>query len=669
MKVEIEKLTVTYTDNGHRLLALDGVDLALEPGRITALVGESGSGKTTLAKAVMGLLPENAGIEGAVRIGGEDIVGRDESFLNDIRWRKAAMVFQNGADNLNPVHRIADQVAEPLINERGEDHNNAAGKALELLRHMGLPEDCGRRYPHQLSGGQIQRALLAMSLILDPPILILDEPTAALDAMTKTFVAGVIKNLRDKGKAILLITHDLDLAAHTADHTAVLYLGQLMEHLPARNLLHHARHPYTFGLARSFPGMDAVRDLGGIRGDAFYRMVHTHNLENGTSHAHPHTRGPGAIHENGHAPLQGCLFHPRCTQAIAACGHTAVPWVENRGHRVRCLRGGIADLLAVKGVSKSYDGATALHPIDLTLRCGELFCLVGETGSGKTTLAMISAGALAPDTGGITFDERDMLDWMKKDYRSLAPEIGVIYQNPAQSVSHRLTVFEVVAEPLRIQNRRMEKSTVRRKVLAALSDARLSTDTEFLKRYPHELNMGAIQRVCLARALVHNPKLLIADEPTSALDPSVQAKVLKLLLNLQIEKGLTLLFISHDIGLARKIADRIGVMLAGRLVEVGPADRVVNQPGHPYTRLLIHSAKGLQPAAAVLPAAGNGTAAACPFVDRCDRCDEPCRLRAAAPANLDGGRHLAWCHRPIGSDTDRESCQGTIAQRLQTIME
>jgi peptide/nickel transport system ATP-binding protein len=205
---------------------------------------------------------------------------------------------------------------------------------------------------------------------------------------------------------------------------------------------------------------------------------------------------------------------------------------------------------------------------------------------------MIAAGFLAPDQGRRIFDSRDMNQWTARDYGSLARRIGVIYQNPAQSVSHRLNVFEIIAEPLRIQGAILEQRELVDRVYRVLADVHLPADSGFLKRYPHELNMGAIQRVCLARALVIHPDLLVADEPTSALDPSVQAKVLKLLLDLQIEKGLTLLFVTHNIGLARKIADRVGVMQAGRLIEVGPASRILSHPGHPYTRLLIESAGG-----------------------------------------------------------------------------
>ena len=508
-----------------------------------------------------------------------------------------------------------------------------------------------------------------MALIMDPQVLILDEPTAALDALTKNFVHGLIRDLAHRHKTILLITHDLDLARNTADGAAVLYLGRIMEYLPARDLFQPG-HPYSLALSRSYPGMDAVRDLGGIRGDAFYRLVHAHSRDNGSNHSHAHVVAPGLVHEDGHAPSDGCLFRPRCTQAVDSCRRGDTPLVESGNHTVRCLRGGIVELLRLEETSKRYGSVQALRPTSLSLWAGEVLCLVGETGSGKTTLAMIAAGALGPDRGRRTFDERDMDDWIRRDYRSLASRIGVIHQNPAEAVSHRFNVFEIAAEPLAIRKKDLSRAEIRERVRQALADVRLSTRPEFLKRYPHELNMGAIQRLCLARALVHEPKLLVADEPTSALDPSVQAKVLKMLLGLQIEKGLTMLFVTHDLGLARKIGDRIGVMLDGRLVEIGPAARIVNRPGHPYTRMLVDSARGRIDSRAEAVSAAEGAEGSCPFVPRCGRASPDCRSTVPGAADLDSGRHWAWCHHPLpgesreaGRDTDQEPIKDVLRGR------
>jgi peptide/nickel transport system ATP-binding protein len=643
--VSIDQLTVTYRDGDHAILALDRVSLSLKPGRITALVGESGSGKTTLGKALMGLLPNNAEISGSVKLDKTELAGLAEKRFNEIRWSRVAMVFQNGAANLNPAHRIIDQVAEPLIQHGRTDKAEARERSEKALAHMGILPEQGLRFPHELSGGEIQRALLAMALIMDPEVLVLDEPTSALDPMSKAFAAQVIRDARGQGASVLLITHDLDLAGRLADDLAVLYLGQIMETMPAGDLLLHPMHPYTLALARAYPSMEALRDLGGIRGDAFYRIRHRHAQMDDTLKAHAHVVGPESIHEHHHQPPTGCPFEPRCTQAIEDCHLKDVPMVGAGSHRVRCLRGGIASRLELREISKRYGQVTALCPTDMDLRAGEVFCLVGETGSGKTTLAMIAAGALNPDQGHRVFDGRDMDEWRNQDYRSLARRIGVIYQNPAESVSHRLSVFDIVAEPIRIQGIGGEKEEVGVRVKRALADVRLSTEPAFLKRYPHELNMGAIQRICIARALILEPSLLVADEPTSSLDPSVQAKVLKLLLDLQIERGLTMLFVTHDIGLARKIGDRIGVMVAGTMVEIGPSVHVLGSPLHPSTRLLIRSAGGDSKSMAQVSA--RPLEGGCPFAARCSRAEPRCFSELPQYVSPDGGYHLVRCFRPL----------------------
>lgn len=644
MTLTIDRLSVTYRDGNHSLLALDQIDLSLGPGRITALVGESGSGKTTLGKTIMGILPENAKISGSVNMDGKDLTDLDEKGFNQIRWSKVAMVFQNGAANLDPVLRVIDQVAEPLIQHGRMDRSVARSMAKKRLELMGLDPEKGLSFPHELSGGEVQRALLAMAMIMDPELLILDEPTSALDPMTKAFVARVIKGLRKQGASVLLITHDLDLAGSLADDLAVIYLGRVMETMPAKDLLLRPSHPYSLALGRSYPGMDALRDLGGIRGDAFYRVLHAHETGGEEGHSHTHVAAPGSIHEDGHAPVRGCLFQPRCTQAIEECRVKDVPMISAGDHQVRCLRGGIVDLLELHGVEKRYGPVTALRSTDLTLKAGEVFCLVGETGSGKTTLAMIAAGVLHPDRGSRVFEGRDMDQWRGQGYRSLARRIGVIYQNPAEAVSHRLSVFDIVAEPLRIQGNGLAKEEIQERVKGVLADVRLSTEPEFLRRYPHELNMGAVQRLCIARALILGPSLLVADEPTSSLDPSVQAKVLKLLLDLQIEKGLTMLFVTHDMGLARKIGDRIGVMLAGTMVERGPSARVLKRPLHPYTRLLMESARGI--AGELSRDTGKGHETGCPFAQRCGHAVPQCLTGVPPETGLDGGHHLVRCFRP-----------------------
>jgi oligopeptide/dipeptide ABC transporter ATP-binding protein len=644
MTLRIKDFSVVYRDGDHSIQAVEETTLTIKGGECLALVGESGSGKTTLGKACLGMLPENADTEGRIFLNDREIDFADEQALNQMRWQHIAMVFQNGAETLNPAYRIIDQVAEPVMVNGGENRKAAHNRASRALFDMGLPEVCHFRYPHQLSGGQVQRSLLAMAMILNPDILIMDEPTSALDALTKGFVGQIIEDHKKRGKGIFLITHDLEFAARHGDEMAVLYLGQVMETLPAREMLLNSLHPYTLALGRSYPTMGTARDLGGIRGDAFYRLVHQHGRGDEAQYHHSHIQIPESAHADGHAPPTGCLFQGRCTQAISPCRTGAMKLETVGNHQVRCFRHGIVNKISFKGVSKCYDRTVALNPTDLTLKSGEVLSLVGETGSGKTTLAMIAAGVMAQDNGSRTFEDRDMDKWLKNDAKSLSARIGVVYQNPAESISHRFTVYDAVAEPLKIHGIGKDKDEKRKMVKSVLADVHLSTDEAFLRRYPHELNMGALQRICIARALVLSPSLLIADEPTSALDPSVQAKVLKLLLDLQTDRGLTMLFVSHDMALSRKISDRMGIMLAGDLVELGQASLILSRPAHPYTKMLLESAGGEWREGWKIKSQ-EVKLAGCPFFSRCSNRRDLCEKTPPSMGKIE--HRQVSCYFPL----------------------
>ncbi|CAK8713296.1 ABC transporter ATP-binding protein [Candidatus Electronema halotolerans] len=580
MSLTVEKLSVIYRNEHALIHALDEVDLELAPGTCTALIGESGSGKSTLALACLGLLPKSTILGGDIKLNGETVDYRDPEAVNRLRWFQVAMAFQNGTGNLNPVHPILDQVAEPLLCRTKTERKEALAKAGRLLARLGLEEREQHRCPHQLSGGQVQRTFLAMALILDPKVLMLDEPTSNLDAATKLLVAEVIRESTAQGKAVLLITHDLEFAAQHSDQAAVLYSGQIMERLPSAKLLTLPKHPYTMALGRACPDMTRARDLGGIRGESLRRTADLAAL-------------PAVLARQDGIPLRppGCLFADRCTQSIELCTSEQPDLLPAAEHTVRCLRHGIVNLLELKGVSKAYQDVQALHPLDLTIRAGEVFALIGETGSGKSTLSMIAAGALQPDSGSRLFDGKDMDKWIRSDYKSLARRIGVVHQNQSEAFSHRFTVFDILTEPLKIHGI-VNKVIHIERVYEVLAQVHLPDDDAFLRQHPWQLNMGALQRLSIARALILKPSLLIADEPTSSLDPSVQAKVLKLLLHLQTELGLAMLFVTHDLALARKISDQVGVLLKGGLVECGPASQVLEQPAHSYTQFLIGSARG-----------------------------------------------------------------------------
>ncbi len=544
--LKIENLKASY--DGHQIL--NGVTLSLEKGDSLAIIGESGAGKTTLGMCVMGLL--NGNCSGSITFQGKDMLSLSENERRKIRGKEISMVFQNVEDALDPLYKISDQIAEAVrVHEGGED---AVKRALDLLESMGLDKRKIDSYPHQLSGGEKQRALITMALANDPEVVILDEPTASLDAISKADITWILREITSE-KISLVITHDISAASKLADNIAVLYAGRVVEIGPTKSLLENPRHPYTRGLIRSSPNMTSTKDLQGIPG----RMVH----------------GVG-----------GCPFHERCTQRIDLCSKEVPPLVDaDNGRKIACHRGGIVPLLELKGLEKCFESFKAVDGIDLTLYEGETIALVGESGSGKTTLAKMIIGLLTPNTGEIQLEGETVGQRSKEFYN----RVQMIYQNPKESISHRMNILEAVREPLDVQKIGRAKDRVDR-VKRVLEEVELSSDDEFLGKYPHQISGGEAQRVAIARALVLNPKLLIADEPTSALDASVQAKILKLLLNLQEKRGLSILFVTHDIAVARKVSDRMAVMLRGQIIEEGPTSQIMTYPTHPYTVKLLEAA-------------------------------------------------------------------------------
>jgi peptide/nickel transport system ATP-binding protein len=443
-----------------------------------------------------------------------------------------------------------------MIEHRLSSKGEARERARELLERFGLSQSRLAAYPHQLSGGEQQRVLLAMALANDPELLILDEPLSSLDVATRSEIGDLLR--QDNGRrARLMFTHDLDTASKLADRLAVLYGGKIVEMGATHDVLQHPRHPYTRALIRAYPNMTTVKDLQGIKG----RMTR---------------------------PVSGCPFHPRCTQTIDICHREPPPLVWDQDRAVACHRGGIATLLSVENLSKSFGTLKAVDSVNLHIEAGETLALVGQSGSGKTTLAKTIIGLYQPSRGIICFDGVKIISRGKDFYR----RVQMIFQNPGESLSHRLSVLESVMEPLEVQAIGTKEER-RHKAVQTLGEVELPQTDDFVNKYPHQLSGGEVQRVAIARALVLDPILLIADEPTAFLDPSVEAKILKLLLNLQENRGLSMLYITHNIAVARKVSDRIAVMLDGRIIEEGPSNQIVTAPKQVYTRRLLDAASSL----------------------------------------------------------------------------
>ena len=568
--LQITGLEVTYP-GPPAVRAVDGLDLRVAPGECLGVLGESGSGKSTLAKALLGLLPE-AEIAGEIRLGDDDLTDFDEARWDEVRWRRLALVFQSTAA-LNPVLRVGEQVAEPARVHLGLGAREARRRAVDLLTRVGLGAWAASRHPNKLSGGQRRLALLATSLICDPDIVILDEPTAGLDVLRRRQVLQLLADLRDEGRTLVVFTHDVDALRGLADRVSVLYRGWLAESGPGADVLDDPRAPYTWGLLNAYPSLGTVKDLRGIRG-------------------RPPDPSEAAV---------GCPFRERCTQAIEECDsgrpQLLAPDGEAGERVVACVRGGVVPVLEAVGLSKAYRISTgigrheevvAVEDISLDVREGEVLGCVGATGAGKSTLGQLLLRLVEPDSGAIRLLGQDVLSADADQLKAMRRTAQLLFQDPFEALSPRLTVRQAVREPLDIQ--RIGRPDERdRLAAAALAEARLPENTAFLQRHTHELSGGQLQRVALARALVLDPKLLIADEAVAMLDPSEQTKMLQLLKSLQVERGMAMVFISHELAVVMRVADRVVVLDEGRVVERGTGTQLMTRPRHAATRRLLEA--------------------------------------------------------------------------------
>ena len=571
--LKVVDLAVRYRGN---VDALRGVDFSLERGESLAVVGESGSGKSTLALCLAGLIqPPEA--RGSVQVNGEELLGASAERLRAVRWSTVALALQGAP--FNPVVTVGDQIAEPL-RERlglagGESRRRIEALAGEVLLDPALLD----RYPHEISGGQRQLATLAMVLVLEPAVVVLDEPTSGLDPATRrALVERVIRLAEARGFALVVISHDLPDAAAMATRTLVLYAGEVIEDGATGPVVGDPAHPYTWALVSAYPVMTTTKDLRPIRG-----------------------RPP-----DPRALPAGCAYHPRCTQADANCAEARPELVESRGRRVRCHFGGLKTLLSAHEVTKTFGRGShtvaAVRGVSLHLREGEAVGVVGPSGSGKSTLARILTGHLAMDSGEVLLEGRPLPTSWRGEERLRRRRIQLIMQDPSDALSPRLTVAELVREPLEVakDGDRGERDEVVRR---ALDSVGLPADGPFLDARTHELSGGQLQRIALARALVARPKVLVADEPTAMLDASEQARLLVVLRERQVEMGLGLVLVSHDLAAVRKVTDRIVVLDEGQVVEEGPSAIVSTMPRSDTARRLVDASPAFGP---VLAARSDG---------------------------------------------------------------
>jgi peptide/nickel transport system ATP-binding protein len=552
--LEVSGLEVAYrTADGGTYRAVRGVDLVVRPGEVVALVGESGSGKSTTAHAALHLLARGGAVTGGtVRLAGRDVSHLTEKEWQAVRGREVGLVPQDPTVSLNPVQRVGDQVAEVLVIHGLARRAEARRRAVDLLRRAGIddPAARARQYPHQLSGGMRQRVLIAVAIAAGPRLVVADEPTSALDVTVQRRILDHLEHLvREQGTALLLITHDLGVAADRADRIVVLEQGVVVEEGPAEEVLRSPRHPYTRQLIAAAPSL------------ASGRLVAPAGLEGPAGLAVPAT-------EPGRDPADGV--------PVLELSDVRKAFPLPRGAASR-------ELLAVDGVSLRVDR-------------GRTYALVGESGSGKSTTARLALRLERPTSGRVLFRGEDVTAVRGEALRRLRRGFQVVYQSPYASLDPRFTVEQVITEPLRAYGigTRAERSVRARELVA---DVALPADA--LRRSPRELSGGQRQRVAIARALALRPDLVVLDEPVSALDVSVQAQILELLVRLQAEHGLTYLFISHDLAVVRQVADEVGVLHRGRLVEQGSAERILLEPRQEYTRELVAAIPGGRVRAAV----------------------------------------------------------------------
>ena len=658
--------------------ALSGVDLHVNPGETLGIVGESGSGKTMTALSLMGLLPQGGSVSsGQIILDGQDLTKLALKEKRKLRGTKVGMIFQDPLTSLNPTMKIGLQVCEPLRVHEKLSKKEALERAVEILKRVGMPrpEVVINNYPHQLSGGMRQRVMIAMALVCKPRILIADEPTTALDVTTQMQILDLIDELRDEYQmGVILITHDLGVVAGHTDRVAVMYAGRIVETAPTKTLFTEPKHRYTSSLMAALPeralaagtklfsipgappsltnlpvgcrfasrclwaGAECVDRYPDLSGEGFHTYSCFHPVQEGDE-------SPAELQAKleGSAPVDEAVAEPGTPVVYGEVDDTVEVLLDVKEASREYASSGAGFLKRDKGV------VSAVDRVSITLKKGETYGLVGESGCGKSTMGRLIAGLEPPSGGAIELGGRDLATLKGRDAVRIHRDVQMMFQDSYAAMDPRMRIDQILAEPMSIQKTGNARQIAER-IMEILEQVGLTE--EILDRYPHEFSGGQLQRIGFARSLTLAPDLIVADEPVSALDVSVQAQVLNLMKDLQQELGLSYLFISHDLAVVQYMADRIGVMYLGRIVEEGPASEVVKNPKHPYTKALIdsipvpdpefkHDENAIkltgEPPSAINPPEG------CRFRPRCPFAGEECKVQPM----LTDETHRVACHHPL----------------------
>ena len=676
--LNVQDLRVYYEIEGSSVKAVDGVSFAVGKGECLGLVGESGSGKTTVIKAILKLLPPNGRLAGgSIIFKDREIASIGDQEMRGIRWNEISLVPQSAMNALNPVARISKQIIETFQAHRSSFPQEILEKGKELFEMVGLNKNRIFDFPHQFSGGMRQRVTIAMAIALNPSLIIADEPTTALDVIMQAQILNLLKSLlRKSGCSMILITHDISVVAEICQRVGVMYAGHLMEYGGAYKVFNNPYHPYTMGLKGAFPSLrEPKKSLIAI---------------------------PGSPPQLTYPPA-GCRFSDRCPFSNEPCEQKLPPSVMvEEDHYVACHRMKYAEeyreqikeiygsqiktkdvpsssehdrdrkpivievkqvkkwfpvrkgllqafISSMRGVESSYY-IKAVNAVSFAIRRGEILGLAGESGCGKTTTAQLMLHLYTPSEGEILFEGKDIASFKRVDLGNFRRQAQMVFQDPYESLNPRFTVRRAVEEPLLV-NKVHDRGERLTRVREALGRVRLIPAEAFLHKYPHELSGGERQRVCIARAVVLKPTFLVADEAVSMLDVSIRAGILDLLRELTNEMKMATLYISHDLSLLGSICERVAIMYAGNIVEIGKSEEVLYSPMHPYTEALIAAVpvpEFFEQKAEILALKGElpdliDLPVGCSFRPRCKFAEGLCSQKNP-PLHLVEGEHRVACH-------------------------